>query len=56
MLYNGTEMGSDITTQCGIAGGGFVGWFLVDLYYEIGHDLVLNDGTGSESGGRSYDI
>jgi hypothetical protein len=54
MLFNGTEMGSDITAQCQVAAGGFVGWrwFLVE---NIGGGLVLKVGTGRESGGRSYD-
>jgi hypothetical protein len=56
--YKGTEMRSDITARCRVAGGGFmvlVGC-LIDLCNNIGRGLALKVGTWSESGVVSYDI
>jgi hypothetical protein len=40
----GTELGSDITARCRVAGGGLVGWF-VELFSKISRGLLLNVGT-----------
>jgi hypothetical protein len=53
--YNGTEMWSDVTARCRVAGGGFIEW-LFDLCNNIGCGLALKVGTWSESGVVLYAI